>query len=75
MRFANMPRWTDPRLQTRARFVARCAQKQRHASEGAAHAHLRALAKGDFVPAADVARLVPYPCPFCHGWHVGRPKV
>jgi hypothetical protein len=69
MAFSNSPRWTDPKLQTRARLVARCAEKARHHSQGSAEAHIRALAKGGYeVP----QNLTPYRCQFCEGWHVGR---
>lgn len=42
--------------------------KQRHASQGAAAAHLRGLRRKN----AYVGRV--YPCLQCAGWHVGREK-
>ena len=43
--------------------------KHRHASKGAAEAHLRSLVK-----IGDEVQRYAYPCNDCFGWHVGRDK-
>lgn len=48
----------------------RCWRKQRHASQGAADAHLRALKRAENV--RDTELLNAYPCQDCGAWHVGR---
>lgn len=48
------------------RFQKSCAGKQKHKSQGAAEAHLRALAQ------LDGARMKVYLCGFCNKWHVGH---
>ncbi len=40
-----------------------CESKVRHSDEEAAARHARSLG----------VIYMPYPCPFCGGWHLGRP--
>lgn len=70
MTFFNAPRWAgNPTLARRAVRMATCAHKQRHQSQGAADAHLRALVRRFGV---QVSELQPYACNVCGGWHLGR---
>jgi hypothetical protein len=70
MRLFNTVKWTNSvPLSHRARLVATCAGKQWHRSEGAAQAHLRALARRYGVLPST---LQAYRCRACRGWHVGR---
>lgn len=48
-----------------------CGRKHRHPSEGKALAQIRSLAQRG----ADVARLQPYACRHCGGWHVGHRRL
>jgi len=58
-KYGNFARWADPRLAARALALQRCAVKARHASAGAAEAHLRSLVRryGPQTPA-----IQPYAC-------------
>jgi len=53
--------------------ICRTTGKQRHASKGAAEAHLRAMLKRDDIPQSDKDLFCTYICGYgCGDWHVGK---
>lgn len=52
-----------------AKIARSCARKIRHESEGAAYKHTEELIRKH---GRQPDTPMPYPCPCCGGWHVGR---
>ncbi len=59
-----------PELRNRGRP---CWRKEKHASKGAAEAHLRSLAKRGKLKDKDTVNV--YKCPHCGSWHVGHSSL